>query len=74
MSPEERIDAFNRSMAKDGFLSYDAEEFGRLMEKWRLKCLVGDYEAGDVVFHKPHMIHGATKNEGDWEGKGWRAI
>ena len=54
-------------MAKDGFLSHDAEEFGRVMGKGRLTWLVGDYEAGDVVFHKPHMIHGATKNEGDLE-------
>ena len=25
--------------------------------------LVGDYEAGDVVFHNPYMIHGAIKND-----------
>lgn len=24
---------------------------------------MGDYEAGDVVFHKPYMIHTASKNE-----------
>ena len=68
LSPEERIDVFNRYMAKDGFLSYDAGEFGRLMEKRRLKWLVGDYKAGYVVFNKPHLIHGSTKNEGDLEG------
>ena len=68
LSPEERIDAVNRYLAKDGFLSYDAEEFGRVMGKGRLRWLAGDCEAGNVVFHKPHMIHGAMKNEGDLEG------
>ena len=63
LSPEERIDAFNRHMMKDGFLSHDAEEFGRVRAGGRLRWLVGDYEAGDVVFHKPYMIHAATKNQ-----------
>lgn len=36
LSPEERIDAFNRHMAKDRFLSHDAEEFGHVMRKGRL--------------------------------------
>ena len=41
LSPEERNDAFNRYMAKDGFLSHDAEEFSRVMRKGRLRWLVG---------------------------------
>lgn len=32
-----------------------------------MKWLVGDYEAGDVVFHKPCMVHAATRNE---DGRG----
>lgn len=63
MSAEERMDAFNKNMMKDGFLSHDAEEFGRVRAGGRLRWLVGDYEAGDVVFHKPYMIHTATQNE-----------
>ncbi|CAD6588646.1 MAG: hypothetical protein ASARMPRED_003676 [Alectoria sarmentosa] len=63
LSAEERIDAFNKHMLKDGFLSHDAEEFGRVRAGGRLKWLVGDYAAGDVVFHKPYMIHAATRNE-----------
>lgn len=63
LSPEERIDAFNKHMMKDGFLSHDAEEFGRVRAGGKSRWLVGDYEAGDVVFHKPYMIHAATKNE-----------
>ena len=65
LSPEERIDAFNKHMAQDGFLSHDAEEFGRVKAKGQMRWLVGDYEAGDVVFHKPYMIHAATRNEDD---------
>lgn len=68
MSAEERMDAFNRHMNSDGFLSHDAEEFGRTRGGGRLRWLVGDYEAGDVVFHKPYMIHAATRNE-DEEGR-----
>ena len=62
LSPEERINAFNQNMNKDGFLSHDAEEFGRIHAKG-MKWLIGDYEAGDVVFHNPYIIHAATKNE-----------
>lgn len=63
LSAEERIDAFNKHMSKDGSLSHDAEDFGRVRAGGKLRWLVGDYEAGDVVFHKPYMIHAATKNE-----------
>lgn len=63
LSAEERINAFNKYMAKDGFLSHDAGEFAKVTGKGKLRWLVGDYEAGDVVFHKPYMIHAATKNE-----------
>ncbi|KAK4539808.1 hypothetical protein LTR36_010342 [Oleoguttula mirabilis] len=72
---EERINGFNMNMAKDGQLSHNAHEltqeimaqgFGRTgtSRKW----LVGDFKAGDVVFHNPYMIHGAVKNE-DPEGR-----
>lgn len=63
LSAEERIDAFNQHMMSDGFLSHDAEEFGRVRAGGKSRWLVGDYEAGDVVFHNPYMIHAATKNE-----------
>ena len=63
LSAEERVDAFNKHMMKGGFLSHDAEEFGRVKAGGKLRWLVGDYEAGDVVFHKPYIIHAATKNE-----------
>lgn len=68
LSPEEGIDAFNKNMNKGGFLSHDAEEFGKTRAGGKLRWLVGDYEAGDVVFHKPYMIHAATKNEDELGG------
>ena len=63
LSAEERVNAFNRNMMQGGFISQDAEEFGRVQAGGRSRWLVGDYEAGDVVFHKPYMIHSATQNE-----------
>ena len=65
LTPEERMDAFNVNMNKDGFLCHDAEEFGRVQAKG-MRWLVGDYKAGDVVFHNPWMIHAATKNEDEY--------
>ncbi|KAK4501807.1 hypothetical protein PRZ48_007616 [Zasmidium cellare] len=75
LSPEERINGFNVNMAKDGQLSHDAVELTSAIEagvhggeKRKRRWLVGDYEAGDAVFHNPYMIHGAVKNE-DVEGR-----
>lgn len=70
-SPEERINGFNVNMAKDGQLSHDAVELTEAIERGehggaqgkKRRWLVGDYEAGDVVFHNPYMIHGAVKND-----------
>lgn len=70
-SEQERINGFNQNMARDGQLSHNAHEltadimargFGGTAGK-RRRWLVGDYKAGDVVFHNPYMIHGAVKNE-----------
>ena len=69
-TPEQRISGFNQNMARDGQLSHNAEEitkeilngsFGGKGKKRR--WLAGNYEAGDVVFHNPYLIHGAVKNE-----------
>lgn len=56
LSAEEKISAFNKHMTKDAYLSHDAEEFRRVSAEGRGRWLVGDYEAGDVVFHDPYMI------------------
>ena len=52
LSPEERIDAFNKHMAKDGNLCHDAEDFGRVRAEGKLRWLIGDFQAGDVVCDK----------------------
>lgn len=69
-SPEERINGFNLNMARDGQLSHNAAELTEEVERGvhggerrKRRWLVGDYEAGDVVFHNPYMVHGAIKNE-----------
>ena len=74
-SVEERINGFNQNMARDGQLSHNVEEFhkeilnGSFGDKGKKRrWLVGDYKAGDVVFHNPYLIHGAVKNQ-DPEGR-----
>lgn len=58
----ERINAYNMHMHKFGVLSNDGEEFLGREAGGRGKWLVGDYEAGDVVFHDPYMVHASGKN------------
>jgi len=73
-TPEERISGFNQNMMRDGQLSHNAETLTNDLIEGRFqgaasskgkkrRWLVGDYEAGDVVFHNPYLIHGAVKNE-----------
>ncbi|KAK0642247.1 hypothetical protein DIS24_g9203 [Lasiodiplodia hormozganensis] len=58
---EERVSAFNRNMNAGGFLDRDAAAFGR---HWGRRWLMAPrYEAGDVVFHDPFMVHASCKNE-----------
>ncbi|KAG8416816.1 hypothetical protein J3459_013604 [Metarhizium acridum] len=64
--PEERISAFNVNMEKYGQLSQNAAEFGAQHKHQR--WLVTNYEAGDVVFHDPYMIHTSSLNE-DTDGR-----
>lgn len=69
-SREEIINGFNVNMAKDGQLSHNASQLTKEIESGlhggaerKRRWLVADYEAGDVVFHNPYMIHGAIKND-----------
>jgi phytanoyl-CoA hydroxylase len=54
LSDEEAKSAFNSNMMSTGLLSEFPAEFAR--EHGR-RWLVTAYEAGDVVLHKPHMVH-----------------
>ena len=67
MPLEQRVSAFNRHMGELGHLSHDAEAWARGDGKGK-RWLVANYEAGDVVFHSPWMIHASSRNE-DAEGR-----
>jgi phytanoyl-CoA hydroxylase len=66
MTPEERVSAFNANMSATGALSMDAHKFyneiaareGQGKHRW----LIANYEAGDVVFFGPYLIHAAAMN------------
>ncbi|KAF4535024.1 Phytanoyl-hydroxylase [Lasiodiplodia theobromae] len=57
LSEEECKNAFNRDMMTTGFLANGPAGFARQHKsRWLLEA----YEAGDLVFHKPHIIHAST--------------
>ncbi|KAH7057407.1 hypothetical protein B0J12DRAFT_654401 [Macrophomina phaseolina] len=56
---EEAKFAFNKNMMSTGLLADGPAQFGR---DYKRRWLVTGYEAGDVVLHKPHMIHASTIN------------
>ncbi|PYH46208.1 uncharacterized protein BP01DRAFT_25847 [Aspergillus saccharolyticus JOP 1030-1] len=59
MSEEEARSAFNSNMTANAMLSDAPADFAKEHgHRW----LVSAYEAGDVVLHKPHMIHASTVN------------
>ena len=60
LTPEERIDAYNKHMAEGGWISKDLPG---MAERFDARWLAADYEAGDIVLHSPYMIHASTTNE-----------
>jgi hypothetical protein len=54
MTEEERINAFNKNMTSSGFLELGPIKF--LQDNGGGRWLLTEYQAGDVVFHKPHMV------------------
>lgn len=60
LTEKERISAFNKNMNDGGFLSRDTVEYGKEKKK---KWLIAEYEAGDVIFHNPWMVHASCKNK-----------
>jgi ectoine hydroxylase-related dioxygenase (phytanoyl-CoA dioxygenase family) len=59
LSPEERINAYNKHMSEGGWVSKDLPD---MAERFDARWLIADYEAGDVVLHSPFMIHASTTN------------
>lgn len=53
LSDEEAKSAFNTNMMSTGLLSEFPSGFAKEHGK---RWLVSEYEAGDVVLHKPHMV------------------
>lgn len=67
LTEAERLSAFNVNMLERGFLTPNAPAFAANEGKGK-RWLVGNYEAGDVVFHLPTMIHCSSANN-DPEGR-----
>ncbi|KAF5251602.1 hypothetical protein FANTH_3212 [Fusarium anthophilum] len=61
MTEKERIKAFNKNMMSNGFLELGPIKF--LQDNGGGRWLLTEYKAGDVVYHKPHMIHASTINK-----------
>lgn len=59
LSPEERINAYNKNMSEGGWVGKDLPA---MAEQFNTRWLVADYEAGDMVVHSAYMIHAATVN------------
>ncbi|BEI83097.1 hypothetical protein CcaverHIS002_0309650 [Cutaneotrichosporon cavernicola] len=59
-SEDEERWAFNAHMDSTGVLCRDPGSFAR--EHGNHRWLIGNYEAGDVVFHSPLMVHAASQN------------
>ena len=60
MGWKSQIDAYNKHMAEGGWISKDLPA---MAERFDRRWLAADYQAGDVVFHSPYMIHASTTNE-----------
>ncbi|KAB8216964.1 hypothetical protein BDV33DRAFT_206859 [Aspergillus novoparasiticus] len=60
LSDKEKVSHVNRNMNAGGWLDRNSSQLGKT---WGRDWLVGEYEAGDVVFHNPYMIHAGPMNE-----------
>ncbi|OWZ79414.1 hypothetical protein C365_01675 [Cryptococcus neoformans Bt85] len=61
MTDGDKLSAFNENMFHNGMLSLNPHVFAETEGAGR-KWLVGDYEAGDVVFHDAFSIHASGTN------------
>jgi ectoine hydroxylase-related dioxygenase (phytanoyl-CoA dioxygenase family) len=59
LSPEQRVSAYNKNMSATGGIGKD---LSALVNRYKTRWLVADYEAGDMVVHTSYMIHAATQN------------
>lgn len=59
LPPDERVNAFNKNMSREGWISKDLPA---MADRFDSRWLLADYEAGDVVLHGAYTIHAATTN------------
>lgn len=59
LPPQERINAFNKNMNENGWLTKDLPA---LADKLSGRWLAADYEAGDIMVHGAYTIHASTDN------------
>jgi hypothetical protein len=59
LSPQERVSAYNKNMTVTGGIGKD---LSALVNRYKTRWLVADYEAGDMVVHTSYTIHAATQN------------
>ncbi|KAE8136459.1 hypothetical protein BDV38DRAFT_272052 [Aspergillus pseudotamarii] len=59
LSDMEKVSALNQNMMRGGWLNRDAARFG---EGHKRAWLVGNYEAGNVIFHTPYTVHAGAQN------------
>jgi ectoine hydroxylase-related dioxygenase (phytanoyl-CoA dioxygenase family) len=59
LTPEEKINAYNKNMTEGGWVSKDLPD---MAERFDTRWLIADYEAGDIMLHSPYMIHASTTN------------
>jgi len=60
LSPQERINAFNKHMTEGRWVSKDLPD---MAQRFDSRWLVADFEAGDLMLHSPYMIHASTDNQ-----------
>lgn len=60
LTDEERMSAFNKNVNDGAFFSRDTVVYGK---ESKCKWLIAEYEAGDVIFHNPWMVHASCKNK-----------
>lgn len=60
LPPEERLNAFNKNMSREGWISKDLPA---LADRFDSRWLIANYQAGDIMLHGAYTIHAATTNE-----------
>lgn len=63
LKDQERVSVFKKNKNDGAFLSRDAVVYGKESKRKCSRWLIAEYEAGDVIFHNPWMVHAICKNK-----------